>query len=130
MPGNKLTARELLQRALVPSLIVLLLMMSVTAGYFFFKSKQSQTTPEQASEAEVTALVAEVGELILLPADEVPTVATVSDPEQLKSQPFFANAKVGDKVLLFAKAKKAILYDPVAHRLIEVAPINLGEPAL
>lgn len=130
MPTSRLSARELMSRALVPGLIALLLMMSVTAGYFFFKSRQHPVTPEQASEAEVSALVVEVGQLILLPTDEVPTVATVSDPEQLKSQPFFANAKVGDKVLLFARAKKAILYDPVAHRLIEVAPINLGEPAL
>jgi hypothetical protein len=29
--------------------------------------------------------------------------------------------------LLYAKAKKAILYDPVAGKIIEVAPIDLSD---
>ncbi len=68
-----------------------------------------------------------VGRLIVLPEDEVPTIATVTDLEALQGQPFFANAKLGDKVLIFAKAGKAILYDPVEQKIVEVAPVNLGD---
>ena len=74
--------------------------------------------------AQVDDLVAEVGRLIVLPENEVPTVATVTEPEKLKDQLFFANAKAGHKVLLYTEAKKAYLYDPVAKKLIEVAPIT------
>jgi len=65
-----------------------------------------------------------VGRIIVLPNDEEPTVATVTDPEKLRDQVFFANAKAGDKVLIYTKARKAYLYDPIAGKLVEVAPIT------
>ncbi len=55
-----------------------------------------------------------------------PTVATVSDPAKLQGQTFFANAKVGDKVLIYTNAKMAYLYDPISNKLINVAPLNIG----
>lgn len=88
-----------------------------------FKVKKS---PERDARAEVEILVAEVGKLIVLPEGETPTIATVSDPERLKDQPFFAKAKAGDKVLLYSTARKAYLYDPSAKKLLEVAPLNIG----
>lgn len=84
---------------------------------------QAQKT-DAADEAK--QLSAEVGKLIELPSDEVPTIATVVDIEKVKSQAFFTNAQNGDKVLLYAKSSKAILYRPSAKKIIEVAPINLG----
>jgi hypothetical protein len=48
---------------------------------------------------------------------------TVTDKEKLSGQLFFANAKNGDKVLVYEKAKKAFLYDPVADMVIEVGPV-------
>jgi isopentenyl diphosphate isomerase/L-lactate dehydrogenase-like FMN-dependent dehydrogenase len=65
-----------------------------------------------------------VGKHLVLPTNETPTMATVSDPEKLKDQAFFANAKKGDKVLIYANSQKAILYDPESDRIVEVAPIN------
>lgn len=76
---------------------------------------------------EAKQLSSEVGKLIELPSDEVPTIATVVDVEKVRGQPFFANAQNGDKVLLYAKTSKAILYRPSAKKIIEVAPINLGD---
>ena len=40
---------------------------------------------------------------------------------------FFANAQVGYKVLVYAVAKKAILYDPISNRIIEVGPVNVTD---
>ncbi len=79
---------------------------------------------EEAAQLEINTLIERVGELIVLPTGEEPTVATVSDPEKLKDQVFFANAKVGDKVLIYTKARKAYLYDPEGDILLEVAPIT------
>ena len=63
---------------------------------------------------------------MVLPEDEEPSVATVADPEQLAGQPFFSKAKKGDKVLIYTNAQKAILYDPVAKKIIDIAPLNIG----
>ena len=63
---------------------------------------------------------------MVLPKDETPTLATVSDPEKLKDQRFFVNAVKGDKVLVYSLAKKAILYSPSLDKIIEVAPVNVG----
>jgi hypothetical protein len=70
-----------------------------------------------------------VGKLILLPSGETPTIMTVTDKQKLTGQQFFANAKNGDKVLIYEKAKKAFLYDPVADKIIEVSPILTASPS-
>jgi hypothetical protein len=100
------------------------------AGFFYYQYKQAQSEllgiklGMTDSEREVKVLVAEVGKLIYLPNDEDPQVRVVSDVEKLKDQEFFKNAKNGDKVLIYVKAKKAILYDPISKIIIDVAPVN------
>ncbi len=86
--------------------------------------------PDQTSLAkkESTDLIAVVGSLIVLPTDEQPIIATVTDPSKLQDQPFFIHAKKGDKVLIYNKARKALLYDPIAHKIIDVAPLSVGTP--
>lgn len=74
------------------------------------------------------SLIDEIGKLIDLPKDETPTVATVSDVDKLKNQPFFSKAKNGDKVLIYNTAKKAILYDPVGKKILEVGPLVAASP--
>lgn len=76
---------------------------------------------------ETEELLANIAKFVVLPEGETPTIATVNDPDKLKNQPFFARAKKGDKVLIYAGARKAILYDPVANKIVEIAPINPGE---
>lgn len=87
-------------------------------------SKLSQSQVNSADEAK--QLHEEVSKLMELPTDEVPTVATVVDADKVKNQAFFAHAQNGDKVLLYAKSSKAILYRPSTQKIIEVAPINLN----
>ena len=116
---------------LVKALLVLVILVAGGAGaaayYYYGQVKQlKSTSPEQQAQAETQALLAKVSELILLPTDEQPTIATVADPEKLVDQPFFKNAHKGDKVLIYTTAKKAFLYDPVAHKIIEVAPVSIG----
>lgn len=109
----------------VVTTVVIIVLLAV-AAYFGFKYYQLNQNPQQATQAEVNRLVTEIGRIIVLPEDETPTVATVSDPEALSEQAFFANAKEGDKVLIYTTARKAILYSPSMKKIIEVAPINIG----
>jgi hypothetical protein len=76
---------------------------------------------------DVTSLVAAVGNQIALPTDEVPTVATVTNPQMLAGQAFFKDAKVGDRVLIYSKAGKAILYRPSEKKVIAVGPLITGK---
>jgi hypothetical protein len=64
-------------------------------------------------------LVLKVGKLIKLP-NEKPEIATVSDISQLQSQSIFKNAQNGDKVLIFPKSKRAIVYRPSENIIVEV----------
>ncbi len=100
--------------------------------YQQFKLKaqpQDSAASQKVAQGEVRKLVAEVGKLIDLPTGEDPTVATVADVTKLRGQPFFQKAKNGDKVLIYTQAKKAILYDPAAKKILDVAPINIGSPS-
>ncbi len=120
-------------KTLLPWLLLLLVIIAAAVGGYWQYNQSNmlkqqlakvKTSSQQAAQDEAKQLIARVGKLIVLP-DEQPTIATVSDLAPLKDQAFFANAKIGDKVLIFATAKKAILYRPSEDKIIEVAPINL-----
>ena len=116
------------QKRLITTLAIAIVALVAVGGYLYWQLQLTKD-PAKVAEREVKALVMEVSKLIVLPEDETPTIATVTDVEALKDQPFFAKASVGDKVLIFTNAKKAILYNPTAKKIIEVAPINIGESA-
>lgn len=107
---------------------ILIFFVVVVGGIFAYLQYQKQETlrknPTLAAQTDAQTLVKRVGELMLLPQAEQPTIATVSDITKLKGQPFFKNAKNGFKVIMYPKAKKAILYDPLNNKIIDVAPIN------
>lgn len=97
--------------------------------YFYMQYQTTQRLLKNSTatgQQQVDAVVAKVGRLIELPSNESPTLATVADVTKLQGQPFFANAKNGFKVLIYTKAKKAILYDPFSDKIVEVAPVNIG----
>lgn len=108
---------------------IVILILGIVAFYFYNQYQNIKKNPNQVAKAETEALVAEVGKLIDLPKDETPTVATVLDKEKLKDQPFFANAQNGDKILIYTKAKKAIIYRPKENKLINVGPIAIDQKA-
>lgn len=114
-----------------PLIMVLIpLLIGAAGGAYTIKLKPELlglSKGQQQVQAEVDTLVSEVGKLISLPSDEKPTVATITDIEKLKDQPFFKNAKNGDKVLIFTNAKKAILYRQAEKRIIEVGAVNINQ---
>lgn len=117
------------KRKLLLGFLIIFCLLAVMAAFYFyrqaviFKNKADDSTAKEKQMAEV---IKRVSNLMVLPGGEEPTVATVTDLEKLKDQPFFTNAKVGDKLLIYTKAKKAILYDWEANKIIDVAPLNIG----
>ncbi len=111
------------------SFATLTIVLAAAAGYFFVqwqKEKARSVNPTELAKKEAKELVAKVGKYMDLPVGEDPTVARVSDANKLASQPFFTKAKNGDQVLIYQQAKLAILYDPKANRILNVAPVNIG----
>lgn len=121
--------KDVVRSIVVPVLVLVAVGAIGVAYYFNSQLSKYKRDPQQVAQEEVASVVEKVQKIMILPEGEQPTLATVADPSRLKEQPFFAKAKVGDKVLLYANARKAILYDPVANKIVEVAPINIGNPA-
>jgi hypothetical protein len=108
--------------------VVALALVVVAAVFFVCLSIYNQVRqPAPVAATNTGQVVAAVGKLMLLP-NETPTVAVVSDLTKLQGQKFFANAKQGDVVLMYAQAQKAILFSPTEDKIIEVAPIVNNQP--
>ena len=108
---------------------ILLVFAALTALYYYRQFTNLRKNPQQVAQQETADIVRLVSKHIVLPEGEDPTLATVTDAEKLKDQPFFAHAKIGDKVLIYTNARKAILYNPQSDKLVEVAPLNIGNPS-
>lgn len=120
-----------------PKLMAVLLIGAIAAGgYLYWQNMNLSKTvtelkndPKVIAQQEVQSTVAQVGKVVALPEGEDPVVATVTDKEKLKDQAFFAKAENGDKVLIYAKARRIYLFRPGENKLLEAAPLNIGASA-
>ncbi len=112
-------------------LVIMLIAGGAGASYYFYKQNQASQQllkdPTAVQKAEVKAVVDKLSKLMELPSGEEPQVATVLDITKLKDQPFFTNAQNGDKVIIYTKAGKAILFRESTNKIIDVSPLNLGQ---
>lgn len=102
-------------------IIIVVCLVSIASLYRKINTIKS---PNQVGQDEVMRLVSMVGKLVILPSNERPTIATVTNPEKLRDQPFFSNARSGDRVLIYELSKKAILYREAENKIIEISPLN------
>jgi hypothetical protein len=110
-------------RHVVWALLGVLALGIISNAYFFLQYQKLKQNPAAVQEQEAKELVDQVGSILLLPS-EVPTIATVLDPDMLKQQAFFEHAIVGDKVLVFASARQAVLYRPSEHKIIAISMLS------
>jgi len=111
-------------------LLSLIIILSATTVYFFCRyqllSKKSDTT--QILQQETEDVVESLKKMILLPKDEVPTVATINDVDRLKNQLFFKNARNGNNVVIYPISKIAIIYDPKTKIIMNIGPVDFPKP--
>lgn len=114
---------KLKTKIIIRFLFIVIFFLLTFIGWKYFYPDKGKVDMVDLADKERIEILTKVSTHIVLPKDEVPTLATVSDPEQLKKYPFFTNAEKGDKVLIYSLAKKAILYRPTGDKIVEIAPI-------
>lgn len=121
-------SRKIKRLSILIAILIALLIGLVAFGAYQYNRLSNEnrllSNPEESAKAETERLKEKVSKLVDVPSGEEPTIATVVDVSKLKDQSFFAKAENGDKVFMYAKAKKAILYRPSTDKIIELAPIN------
>ena len=111
---------------LITILAVIILALGFGTFYFYNKYQEIKKNPDIVAKEETAELKEKVGTLMVLPSNEEPTVATITDVSKLQEQDFFKDAKNGDKLLAYVENKKAILYRPSTNKIINVAPIYIS----
>jgi len=116
----------------LPKILLAILVLLVIAGATVYAVQQKPemfglSKGSNKADAEIQSLLREVGKLVALPTDETPTVATVSEVDKLRDQPFFKNAANGDKIIIYTKNRKAILYRPSEEKIIDFGAVNIDK---
>lgn len=115
------------------AVVVLFFILSGIGIFVFSKNSDLNlnlvSSKDKTPTQEAEDILKKVGDKYLLP-NEIPTLATVSDKEQLSDQQFFKNAENGDKVLIYTTSKFAILYRPSIDRIINVGPVTLDQGSI
>lgn len=111
--------------------ILALMVASSILTWYVIKTKPSiagiQTNNSGEQQAVADGIISKVGRLMMLPSDETPTVASVTDATKVNTQPFFASAQNGDDILIYQKAQKIILYRPSTNIIINVGSITYNQ---
>ncbi len=121
---KKININKTIIRLAIRFIPILIIAGIFTGGGYYFAMRKADTSGD--SQKELEQVIKKVSKLMILPEDETPTLATVTDPKKLEGQPFFAKAQAGDKILIYSNIKKVILYSPSMNKIIEVGGINLN----
>lgn len=101
--------------------VVVLIAVGLLLRDVVFKQDPNATKIETANR-----VTKEVGALYMTPSEE-PTIVKIEDEEKLKDQSFFDKAENGDFLLIYPKAKQALIYRESVNKLVNAGPVNLPD---
>ncbi|MBL8030202.1 MAG: LytR C-terminal domain-containing protein [Candidatus Doudnabacteria bacterium] len=115
--------------------LVLLVSGSLFLGRYYINNTNNarvlgtsvEVDPAEKARRDAKELVEKIGNMVILPETEQPSIATVVDLEPLAGQPFFEKARVGDKTLVYQSSGKAYLFRPSEGKIVE---FGLFQPVL
>ena len=122
-PNSKNIAKKfkkylLLRRTVLLTIVILVL---VVIGIV----AKPKLTPHRDDLNNVTTVQRLVGKHYLLPPNETPALATVTDRAKLTTK-FLQKAQNGDKILIYQQASRVIIYRPGIDRIIDVGPVQIA----
>ena len=85
------------------------------------------TRATDKNQDSVEVVKQEVARHYLLPTNEQPALATIVDKNKV-NQTLFKNAQNGDKVLIYQKNHRYIIYRPSLDRIVDVGPVSIDTP--
>lgn len=89
---------------------------------YTLKTQQSAEYQQAQAQKQVEMIIKKVQQLAVLPTDETPQIAVIQDVDALKkNQDFFTDAQNGDKILVYAQARKAIIYREEENKIVNIA---------
>jgi hypothetical protein len=112
---------------IIASCSLVIVVLAGLSGFLYWQNSRLKTTANSNSEAAADRLVEKVSKLYAVPKNEKPTVATIKDVKQLKGQAFFDGSQNGDAILVYPKAKIALLYREKENRIINIGPVAFDE---
>lgn len=106
-------------------LIAIIVVLIIIAGGVYYWTQPKPTG--EVSTAETKAMLEKLQRHIILPTDETPQIGQIDDPVQAaKAQPFVAGAQKGDLLIVYVKARKAIVYSPSRDLIVNVGPVSVN----
>lgn len=95
--------------------IIVIIIIGAAAAVWFFVIRGNNT--------DDAAIIERTSKHLILPAGEQPAITTVENAAEMSGQPFFANVKDGDKIMIYAQSARIIIYRPSENILVNVGPI-------
>jgi hypothetical protein len=112
-------------KKLLSILVTIVVIAALAFGaYSYYRLSHVKSDTEISTKVGVDDLITRLSQLYLVPNGEVPTIATVTDPEKIKEKAMFISVEVGDKVFLFTNAGKAVLYRPSLDKIVDIVSIK------
>jgi hypothetical protein len=112
------------KRKILTVVIILIALGGYVLSYYYYSQYQAlKKNPDQIAQEQALKITRQVAQLMQLPTDETPNVASVADKSKVANQPFFKNVENGDVLLVYTKNMEAILYRPSINKIIQVGPI-------
>jgi len=104
------------------TLVICCIIAIAASVYFFMKYQESQNTEASAN----AKIVEKVGKTIELPA-EAPVLVTVADKSKLTNKQLATKVENDDIMLIFAKAKRLVVYRPSTDKVADILSFNATE---
>lgn len=108
------------RRAKVTIAVIATIIVGLSAGaYGYYRWQQSQVPPDAINVIEA------VSEHFVLPTDEEPAILTVVNKGDVSSAFLKGKVEDGDKVLIYQKTQKVIIYRPSLDKIIDAGRLSL-----
>lgn len=107
-----------MKRLIIPLLLITAPILFTAVAFLMSQDSRNLSEP--------SVLISRVSKHYVLPENEEPTIATVTDKSKLTTE-FFKSSENGDKILIYESNRLAIVYRPSIDRLVAVGPVDISQ---
>jgi hypothetical protein len=104
--------------------ILLFAALAGCGGLYWQYHKAADKDPQSQQQKWITDISS-----VMVAPDETPVITTVLDKTKLTNQSLAAVASNGDRLYIYSKAKRLILYRPSLHKVVDMLTIQTQDAA-